>query len=134
MPFVRYRIGDVGLLSDDVCPCGNRLPILAELLGRTTATFRTKDGKLIHGGYFTQQFYGIETVNQFQLIQESYDLCTLKLVVNDAFTNDTLEWIVHQIKGALGEQVAVEVDFVPEIPQPPSGKREFTISKVGHTD
>ena len=54
MPFIRYRIGDVGMLSDEVCPCGNGLPILAELLGRTTATFRTRMGTLIHGGYFTQ--------------------------------------------------------------------------------
>ena len=55
-PFIRYRIGDIGMLSDEVCPCGNSLPILAELLGRTTATFRTRMGTLIHGGYFTRQF------------------------------------------------------------------------------
>ncbi len=69
-------------------------------------------------------------MNQFQLVQESYNLCRLKLVVNDAFTNDTLNWLIRQIKGALGEQVEVQVDFVSEIPLPSSGKRAFTISKV----
>lgn len=130
MPFIRYRIGDVGVLSNEVCPCGNRTPILGDLLGRTTATFRSKDGRWIHGGYFTQQFYGIKTVNQFQLIQESYNLCKLKLVVDDAFTEDTLGWIVRKIKGALGTDVQVETDFVEKIPQPPSGKMAYTISKV----
>ena len=130
MPFIRYRIGDVGVLSDEVCPCGNPLPILGDLMGRTTATFRTRSGKLIHGGYFTQQFYEIKTVVQFQLIQESYDLCRLKLVVNDKFTNETHEWIVRQIKEALGENVEVRVEFVDQIPPPTSGKIAFTISKI----
>ena len=130
MPFIRYRIGDVGVLSSEVCPCGNRTPILGDLLGRTTATFRSKYGRWIHGGYFTQQFYGLKTVNQFQLIQESYDLCKLKLVVDDAFTDDTLGLIVRKIKDALGSDVQVETNFVEKIPQPPSGKMAYTISKV----
>lgn len=130
MPFIRYRIGDVGLLSNEVCPCGNRTPILGDLLGRTTATFRSKDGRRIHGGYFTQQFYGINTVDQFQLIQESYDLCKLKLVVDDAFTDETLGWIIRRIKDALGADVQVETEFVEKIPKPRSGKMAYTISKV----
>ena len=56
MPFIRYRIGDIGLLSDELCRCGSPLPVLVELLGRSTATFRTRTGTLIHAGYFTQQF------------------------------------------------------------------------------
>ena len=83
MPFIRYRIGDIGVLSDEVCPCGNALPILADLLGRSTATFRTRTGMLIHGGYFTQQFYDVQGVSQFQLIQETLDRCVLKLVINE---------------------------------------------------
>ena len=134
MPFIRYRIGDIGMLSDEVCPCGNQLPILGDLLGRTTATFRTRTGKFIHGGYFTQQFYGIESVNRFQLIQESYDLCHLKLVVNERFTDDTLAWIVGRIKDALGEGVEVQVNLVSEIPPLPSGKIAFTISKLADED
>ena len=130
MPFIRYRIGDVGLLSDEACPCGNQLPVLSDLLGRTTATFRAKDGRLIHGGYFTQQFYGIETVDQFQLIQERADLCILKLVVNPGFTENTRDRLVGKIRGALGEAVEVRVDLVKEIPKPSSGKMAFTVSKL----
>jgi phenylacetate-CoA ligase len=32
-PFVRYRTGDVGVLSEDACPCGRGLPILSEIQG-----------------------------------------------------------------------------------------------------
>ena len=131
MPFIRYRIGDIGMLSDEVCPCGSALPILAELLGRTTATFRTKTGTLIHGGYFTRQFYGLKGVNQFQIIQETLKHCILKVVVNGGWTEATRRYLVQCIQKALGGEVVVTVEFVEDIPVPVSGKREYTISKVG---
>ena len=130
MPFIRYRIGDIGLLSDEMCPCGNRLPILADLLGRSTATFRTRIGTLIHGGYFTQQFHGVAGVSQFQLIQETLKRCVLKLVVNDQWRAATRHDLVQKIQDRLGTDVVVEVVFVDDIPLPASGKREFTISRV----
>lgn len=130
MPFIRYQIGDIGRLSDEFCPCGNQLPILAELLGRSTATFRTKTGTLIHGGYFTQQFYNLEGVSQFQLIQETLDRCVLKLVINAQWREATRVLLIQKIQRALGADVAVKVEFVKAIPLPASGKREFTISKV----
>ena len=130
MPFIRYRIGDIGILSDEICPCGNALPILADLLGRTTATFRTRTGTLIHGGYFTQQFYDIEGVSQFQLIQETLERCVLKLVINRQWQETTRSHLVQKIQEALGAEVVVEVVFADDIPLPSSGKREFTISRV----
>lgn len=119
------------MLSDEVCPCGSALPILAELLGRTTATFRTKTGTLIHGGYFTRQFYGLKGVNQFQIIQETLKHCILKVVVNKRWTEATRRYLVQCIQKALGGDIVVTVKFVEDIPVPVSGKREYTISKVG---
>ena len=130
MPFIRYRIGDIGRLSDEVCPCGNQLPILAELLGRSTATFRTRTGALIHGGYFTQQFYNVIGVDQFQLIQENLKHCILKVVINTQWTEAARRYMVKKIQGVLGADAIVTVEFVEEIPLPASGKREFTISNL----
>ena len=118
------------MLSDEICPCGNDLPILAELLGRTTATFRTKTGTLIHGGYFTRQFYNLVGISQFQLIQETFERCVLKLVINVEWREEIRHHLVQKIQEALGADVVVTVEFVEDIPLPASGKREFTISKV----
>lgn len=131
MPFIRYRIGDVGMFSAEPCPCGNDLPVLAELLGRSTATFRTRTGTLIHAGYFTRQFYGVKGVEQFQIIQETLKHCVLKVVVNRQWTEATRRSLVQCIQKALGGDVVVTVKFVDYIPMPASGKREYTISKVG---
>ena len=134
MPFIRYRIGDIGRLSNEVCPCGNQLPVLAELIGRSTATFRTKTGTLIHAGYFTQQFYNVIGLEQFQLIQETLKYCVLKVVANTQWTEASRRYMVQKIQGVLGADVAVTVEFVAEIPLPASGKREFTISRVTARD
>ncbi|MCG9127108.1 phenylacetate--CoA ligase family protein [Candidatus Poribacteria bacterium] len=130
MPFIRYRIGDIGRLSDEKCPCGNELPILAELWGRSTATFRTKEGKLIHGGYFTQKFYNLKGVSQFQLIQETLDQCSIKIIKDKEWNEDERLFIDSVIKECLGSDVSLSMEFVNEIPLPKSGKREFTISRV----
>lgn len=130
MPFIRYRIGDVGLLSAEPCPCGNGLPVLAELLGRSTATFRTRTGTLIHAGYFTRQFYGVKGVEQFQIIQETLKHCVLKVVVNRQWTEATRHSLVQCIQKALGDDVVVTVELIDYMPVPASGKREYTISKV----
>lgn len=130
MPFIRYRIGDIGRLSDEMCPCGNELPILAELLGRSTATFKTREGKLIHGGYFTQQFYNLKGVSQFQLIQETLVRCSIKLVIDKEWNEDERSFIERVIKDCLGSDVSLSMEFVDKIPLPKSGKREFTISRV----
>ena len=34
MPFIRYRIEDVGVPSDRVCPCGRGLPLMERVTGR----------------------------------------------------------------------------------------------------
>ncbi|MYB95850.1 phenylacetate--CoA ligase family protein [Candidatus Poribacteria bacterium] len=130
MPFIRYRIGDVGMFSAEPCPCGNDLPVLADLLGRSTATFRTRTGTLIHAGYFTRQFYGVKGVEQFQIIQETLKHCVLKVVVNRLWTEASRRSLVQCIQKALGSDVVVTVKFVDSIPLPASGKREYTISKV----
>ncbi len=134
MPFIRYRIGDIGRLSDASCPCGSPLPVLAELLGRSTATFRTRTRTLIHAGYFTQQFYNVVGLEQFQLIQETLKHCVLKVVVNTQWTEAARRYMVQKIQEALGADVIVTIEFVKEIPLPTSGKREFTISKVTASD
>lgn len=130
MPFIRYRIGDIGRLSDEICLCGNQLPILGELLGRSTATFRTRNGIMVHGGYFTQQFYNIDGVSQFQLIQESIEKITLKLVINEKWTEITCDEIIGKIQEKMGTDVSVDVEYVEDIPLSKSGKREYTISRL----
>ena len=35
MPLIRYRIGDMGIASDEKCPCGRALPLIQSVIGRS---------------------------------------------------------------------------------------------------
>jgi phenylacetate-CoA ligase len=130
MPFIRYKLEDVGYLSVDQCQCGITLPLLGAVEGRTGDFFVGKDNTMIHGEYFTHLFYGISEVKQFQIIQHTLLDVELKIASDAPDSKEYLSVIIEKIKSMLGEKVIVEVKFVESIPTPASGKSLFTISKV----
>lgn len=131
MPLIRYKLGDVGRLSQSSCSCQRTLPILESVEGRSGDFFVAKDGSLVHGEYFTHLFYGVHDVKQFQMIQESLEHVELKLVsVEKNIKASYIESFIVKTVEMLGAQCQVHVDFVDDIPPTVSGKRLFTISRV----
>ena len=56
MPFLRYRMGDLGRLARKECTCGRSLLLLEELVGRTGEIFRTRDGRMISPNFWCRTF------------------------------------------------------------------------------
>jgi len=135
MPFIRYRIGDMGVLSKEVCPCGRETYLIRKIVGRTSDTITTRTGRLIHGEYFTHVFYGIKGVERFQFIQETLNRYRLLIVSTPEFSNESLSKIRCEILDVVGEGSELIVEFVKEIPVTVTGKYRFTISRVplGHS-
>lgn len=130
MPFLRYRMGDIGTLSSDVCACGRGLPILGSVEGRVSDFLIATDGTKIHGEYFTHLFYGVPGIRQFQLVQESHTEVRLRLVAAKNLPDKFLVNIVAAIEEALGDATTVKLEYCDEIPPTKSGKFLFTISKL----
>lgn len=131
MPFIRYKMEDVGSLKTQPCSCGRGLPLMGSVKGRTGDFFVSKDGSRIHGEYFTHLFYHQPEISKFQIIQESLTDIQLKIVETpQAVNRDYLVKIEQQTKETLGSQIKLDVHFVNEIPPTASGKSRFTISKI----
>ncbi len=131
MPLIRYNLGDVGCLSDEMCSCGRTLPLMKSVQGRSGDFFVADDGALVHGEYFTHLFYGIEGVIKFQMIQESLTDIQLKIISKDNLLEDKhIQNIKHKTREMLGKQCDVNVEYVKDIPPTASGKSLFTISRV----
>ena len=129
-PFIRYKVEDVGILSDEKCSCGRGLPLIREILGRTRDFVVTPSGKLIHGGFFSHIFWEkIEGVIQFQVIQEKVDELLIKIIPNSDFTDESIQKIGDIIRLRMGN-VNVKVVLTDKIPIPESGKWHQVISKV----
>jgi phenylacetate-CoA ligase len=133
MPFIRYEIGDIGTISDKVCPCGRGLPILTTLSGRTTDIIFTKSGKRILGVFLPFRFFSSLNIEQFQIVQETYEKLIIKLVLEKECPYDKNK-IIKEIKCVyepiLGEDMDIVIEFINQIPPTRAGKRRIVKSNV----
>lgn len=130
-PFVRYRTGDVGSLSDDTCPCGRGLPLLAEIEGRSTDFVRAADGTVLHGLALIYVLREIPQVEAFKIIQESLTSITVQLVTASSEKKEQLETIVtEQFRRRLGNSLVVNFDYVNKIEREASGKFRYVVSQL----
>jgi phenylacetate-CoA ligase len=129
-PFLRYRTGDMGVLSDERCPCGRGLTVLKSVEGRSTDFIVTPAGKVLHGLALIYKVRDTEGVESFKIVQEDYDRIRLILVVNDHYTPAGEESIRTDWLKRLGEEVNVSVEYTERIATEKSGKFRYVESKV----
>ena len=130
MPFIRYRVEDMGAWSTaERCPCGRELPLMDLVQGRRIDMFRTRDGRAVWGG-FASPLFGMEGVKRFQLVQKSYDLVVARIVKVGQLDEARLHEIERTVHIALGDHVKVEFEFPDEIPVLDSGKYRYAISEL----
>ena len=132
MPLIRYRIGDRGrLCPSNRCECGREGQMLATVLGRNVDAFRTTDGGLIDGEYFTHLLYFRQWVKQFQIVQTAVSAVEFR-IVRSGFdpAQDEIDEIVRKTQLVLGSCCRVDICFVDEISPSASGKFRYTISEV----
>ena len=131
MPLIRYRIGDMGTLSDRVCECGRGLPLLESIEGREADFVVTPTGRLISGISLTENFaLHIRGAAQVQVIQETVHHLRIRLVPDERFNQESERQIAKLVNDTFGSGVRHDVECVSSILQEPSGKYRFCISKV----
>jgi phenylacetate-CoA ligase len=140
MPLIRYRIGDVGMPSDERCPCGRSWPIMRSIEGRINDFLTFSDGRKISWLYLLRNILYDEEfrrnmfcVSQYQLIQEKYNKLVFKFVKGSHFDPRILERIKNKLEEEFanqGERLQVVLEAVEEIPMERTGKRRLFISKV----
>jgi len=134
MPFIRYDIGDIGTLSDQACSCGRGRPLLSSLSGRADDILITRSGRQIPGTVLQRRFLAFFGVEHCQVIQDSYEHLTVKLVVKKPCPQEQMDKIRNAIlntyRPLVGEDMNITVEFVDRIPLTRAGKQRVVISKV----
>lgn len=129
-PFLRYRTGDVGVLSDAHCPCGRGLPLLAEVQGRSTDFVVAADGTVMHGLALIYVVRDLPGIERFKIVQESLQRTRVLLVPGAGYVPQTAERIRVGLRQRLGANVTVDVETVSDIPAERSGKYRYVASLV----
>ncbi len=72
MPFIRYRIEDVGVPSARECPCGRGLPLMERVTGRVADYLKRRDGSLVAGVSLVERtLTAIPGIEQLQIVQST---------------------------------------------------------------
>lgn len=135
LPLIRYRIGDLGIISRKRCPCGSGLPLLSEVGGRLTDTFKKRDGTIIPGIALTnrviKEHLGIQ---KLQIIQKDYDLFELKVVKGEKFRQEDIESLEESICRFMQAKLSFQIALVDDIAPEKSGKVRFCKCEMNHAE
>jgi phenylacetate-CoA ligase len=130
-PIIRYQVGDVAVMTDRRCPCGRGLPLLERLEGREADYVVTASGELISGISLTENFaLHVPGVAQLQIVQEEVQRFLFRIVRGPDFGPVSLRRIGDLVEERFGIGTCFEFEYVDQIPQEPSGKYRFCISRV----
>ncbi len=135
MPFIRYRIGDLGRESTQTCSCGLPYPIIEEFNGRADDSFILPSGKYLSSlkilNTFTKNIKKhLHLMEEFKVIQEEPGLIVIEFVKGKEYQEKHLTELVDALRKVFGEPVTIRVDFVDEI-KSNSIKRKAIESRVG---
>jgi phenylacetate-CoA ligase len=134
MPYIRYEIGDIGILSDENCPCGRTLPLFKSIIGRCDDFFVLPSGHLIDPQTVVFQIEVLPEVKEFRITQENDHKITVDIIPEQGVE---FARIKDQIKKKLGvvfqNSLSVDVSQVTALERGTTGKHRSVFSHVSRT-
>jgi phenylacetate-CoA ligase len=132
MPFIRYRIGDVGRVATKPCQCGCPLPLLQSFDGRTTDAVFRPDGTRVDGVMLVDLFSDNKSILAMQIVQQRMAGINLNLVVAPGYDKSLERQIVQEVRKYMGDESEIAIHLLPDIPRNPrSGKFQQVICQIG---
>ncbi len=128
MPLIRYDIGDLAILAPERTTEGN-LPLLVSIEGRQVESVFATDGTRLFPLAISGVLRDLKQVYQYQFVQTGAASYTLKMIVQQPFTE--AELIHARLLPILGRGMKLTLVAVDEIPPLPSGKRPFIRNLLG---
>jgi len=138
MPFIRYQVGDLGVPSDEKCPCGRILPLMKDVEGRKDSLIVLPGGQTLSPRVFTvamSMYKHYEKIGQFRVVQKNLDFLEILIKTTDLNVDKQVmeEELVAHFKATLGLEehgMGLGVKFVEEVPPYKSGKLMSVVSEV----
>ena len=129
-PFIRYRSGDMVVLSKDADKDGRGLHVIDQVVGRSTDFLIHQDGSIVHALaaiYVLRETLGVE---QFKIIQQAVNEFEILIVINPLWNPAALTVIAEKFKARFGAACNTHIQLVDKVPTEASGKTRQVVSKV----
>ncbi len=143
-PFIRYKVGDLAYIKQELCSCGRKHRLLGEVIGREGRAIYNKQGRpyssiIIDNMFFKdldfhseecQRLY--EKMERFQIRQDKNgDILILIKPVDPKESNDTFSYVLDNFSKFFPDS-KVDIKFVDDIPPLPSGKEDYCVSEYDY--
>jgi phenylacetate-CoA ligase len=134
MPILRYKNGDLARWAAGECPCGCRLPMLAEIVGRTGENVTLPDGRIV----LWNQLKGLMNhpqIRQFRLVQEGNGDFTVRYVPENTADVEQLERLLRdRFRILMGDTIPLRLERTTFIAPEPTGKSKLVVSHYQRPD
>lgn len=133
MPFIRYDIGDAGVLLPLACPCGMTSKLLM-VEGRSNEyLFVGPQGESIFPTILRHDVLDpyFMYFHRYQMVQKGLDEFELKVIPTAAYDPALSEEIISKIQQSIGYPVTIVFRCVEYIEPLPSGKFQYFVSEIG---
>jgi phenylacetate-CoA ligase len=127
MPLIRYRTGDLGVLGAERCErCKRPYRLLERIEGRTQEFVVTSSGRRISMTAINMHSPIFDNVFQFRFVQERPGEVSLRIVAKPSYSRSADdEQIRRELTQKLGDDMALRLELVDEIPRGGRGKYRF---------
>ncbi len=136
MPFIRYRIGDRGRMTQRQCTCGRAFPLLHALTGRVVEVLHNLKGEQIDPGYLIwimAEKINNRVLKKGQIVQEEDGAITVNLVLEPGASMPQAQPHLAEIRKAMtlvmGSEATIRFTFLDDIPLSQSGKYPYIVRR-----
>lgn len=110
MPMLRYRLGDIGVPSDDPCPCGRTLPMLKSVEGRAEDHLTRSRGGTVSPMLIVSLMHSIIDLPRCQVVQEALNRFRLRVFVQgQREIQPSVSKFLVELQRVLGDDVTIDV-------------------------
>lgn len=139
-PFLRYKVGDLAYIKQELCSCGRNSRLIGEVIGREGKAIYNKEGRpfssiILDNMMFKdldyhkkENQYIYEKIDKFQIRQDKNG--NIQILIKPILKNELMETFSY-VKDNFEKYFPnslVELTFVDDIPPLPSGKEDYCVS------
>lgn len=128
VPFINYKIGDMGRILDSGCECGRPFEAVEIREGRVDDFITCPDGSLVYDAIlaYVLKDYAV----QFRAYQDETDLINLYIIPKNRHDAAVEKKIRTRLRKYLGKEMRISFTVTDNIPPEKSGKLRYFVSRI----
>jgi len=130
MPLIRYDLGDIGIPSNETCPCGRGLPLMKRILGRKDDFIICPNGNTVYSIPIRHAIRSVPGIAQYRVVQQTERKLNVFIVQEDEISDVAVERMIDELRKVVGEEMTILPVFVDKIEKETSGKIRAVLSHV----